>query len=357
MRYLQIFLVILFIFSCSPDGEKHSNNTSVIRSPLNLSLENQNSNIKQGEVVRISASQSEDFEKLSDLKIYVNDSLYFSPSELPGSWSIESKGLPLGRNVVRMTAAGTSRLETKTLSFIVMPGKSPVRYTYKVLASHPHDKYAYTQGLFFHNNFIYEGTGQRGQSSLRKVDMESGRVLQMHELEKNLFGEGICLFGDKIYQLSWVSQVGFIYDAESFTELARFYYEGEGWGIASDGQFLYRSDGSNKLYVHDPSNFSVITTIEVYSDEGPINRLNELEYIEGKIYANIWQSDDIAIIDPKTGACEGMLNLKGILPNKERDSRTDVLNGIAWDEEGKRLYVTGKNWPRIFEISISGPSS
>jgi glutamine cyclotransferase len=176
--------------------------------------------------------------------------------------------------------------------------------------------------------------------------------LQKHELDDNLFGEGITLLGNKIYQLSWVSQVGFIYDVNTFKELNRFYYQGEGWGITTDGNKLFRSDGSNKIYIHNAQDLQVISILEVCTDKQPLNRLNELEYIDGKIYANIWQSDEIAVIDPSNGRCEAIINFKGILSKNDRDENTDVLNGIAYDKAGDRLFITGKNWPKLFEVKI-----
>jgi len=231
------------------------------------------------------------------------------------------------------------------------PQSVPV-YTYKIVNTYPHDSNAFTQGLVFENGVIYEGTGLCGKSSLRKVDLESGKVLQIYELPAQYFGEGITIFKDIIIQLTWQSNLGFIYDRNSFELLRDFAYTTEGWGITHDGEHLFVSDGTSTLHILDPETFSTIGHIEVYNNDIPIDRLNELEYINGQVYANVWQTDKIAIINPQTGQVRGWIDLSGLLQSQDCSTPVDVLNGIAYDTENNRLFVTGKLWPWLFEIKL-----
>lgn len=236
-----------------------------------------------------------------------------------------------------------------------VPGEDsggPVQYTYKVVESYPHDVDSYTQGLYWRDGYMWEGTGEYGNSKLRKVDLATGNVLKEVQLGPEYFGEGIALVGGKIYQLTWREGVAFVYDAQTFDRIGEFTYAGEGWGIATDGEKLYMSDGSNKIKVIDPEEFSVISSFDVMDGRRPVGMLNELEWIDGKIWANIYLTNDVVVIDPATGVVMSWINLEGLLPRIERTPRTDVLNGIAYDAENGRLFLTGKRWPRIYEIEL-----
>jgi glutamine cyclotransferase len=231
----------------------------------------------------------------------------------------------------------------------------PDNLPYRIMNVYPHDTKAYTQGLVFEDGYLFEGTGQYNESSLRKVEIRTGEPVRMTMLAGEIFGEGITIFKDRIFQLTYKSQVGFVYDKESFKRIQKVYYQNkEGWGLTHDGTHLIMSDGSHRIYFMDPEFFTEIRQLEVYDNKGPVSRLNELEYIEGKIFANIYGKDEIVIIDPDTGKITGKLNMKGILGEADRHSRIDVFNGIAWDPEGRVLYVTGKYWPSLFEISVGG---
>ena len=225
----------------------------------------------------------------------------------------------------------------------------PANYTYTVVNVYPHDQTAFTQGLVFEDGTLYEGTGLFGQSSLRRVELETGNVTQLYELPDDLFGEGITIFGDKIIQITWQNHAGFVYDKNSFDLLQEFTYSTEGWGITNDGNNLIMSDGTANLYFLDPETFQIIDQIEVI-DEEPITQLNELEYIDGRVYANIWHENKIAIIDPETGQVTGWIDLSGI--NNAENIGENVLNGIAYDQNSERLFVTGKRWSKIFEIKL-----
>ncbi|UCG26632.1 MAG: glutaminyl-peptide cyclotransferase, partial [Bacteroidales bacterium] len=215
-----------------------------------------------------------------------------------------------------------------------------------------HDISAYTQGLVYEDGFIYESTGQRGESTLRKVKLETGELIESLNLPPDLFGEGACIFGDKIIQLTWTSKTGFVYDKNTFRILNRIIYSTQGWGLTTNGEQLIMSDGSHIIYFLDPDYFTELSRIEVFDNERAVNNLNELEFIDGKIYANVYQSDLIVIIDPLTGKVLSRIDLQGLLSPEDRHDRIDVLNGIAYDAENKRLFVTGKRWPKLFEIQL-----
>jgi len=235
-----------------------------------------------------------------------------------------------------------------------LPGKPP-RYGYRVIRSYPHDRQAFTQGLFFADGCLYEGTGLHGRSSLRKVDLSSGRVLKEARLDPSHFGEGITALGDRIVQVTWQSRVGFVYDRKSFSRVKLFTYPHEGWGITYDGKRLIMSDGTSILHLLDPKDFRETAALSVFDGQGPVAGLNELEYVRGAIYANLWPTDQIAVIDPGTGRVTARIELKGLLDARDA-AGTDVLNGIAYDAAGDRLFVTGKLWPKVFEIKIvKGP--
>lgn len=228
----------------------------------------------------------------------------------------------------------------------------PTFYTYEVVAEYPHLRTSYTQGLQFVDGELWEGTGEYGRSQLLRTDLASGKVLQSKKLSKDEFGEGITVLGDKIHQLTWLNGKLHIYDRKTLTPLATHTYKGEGWGLTSDGTKLYMSDGTNYIRVLNPETMAQERRIGVTLRGESLSHLNELEWIEGKIWANVYTTDHIVIINPENGVVEGVINLSGILPEKERDNRTDVLNGIAYDKAAKRIFVTGKNWSKLFEIKI-----
>ncbi|MDR0372442.1 MAG: glutaminyl-peptide cyclotransferase [Nitrososphaerota archaeon] len=227
---------------------------------------------------------------------------------------------------------------------------SPVQYTYIVVKTYPHDTAAFTQGLIYDNGFLFESTGGFGVSSLRRVDLETGTVLQQYNLP-NYFCEGLTLVGDTLIQLTWQSQIGFVYDKETFTLIGNFSYPTEGWGLTFDGNRLIMSDGSSKLLFLDPLTYQKTGEVNVLDGDKPITNINELEYINGDIYANIWMSQKIAIINPQTGQVKGWLDLTGINPQPITNPDS-VLNGIAYDQETGRLFVTGKNWSYLYQIEI-----
>jgi glutamine cyclotransferase len=225
-------------------------------------------------------------------------------------------------------------------------------YSYKIKNSWPHDTGAYTQGLIFLDGILWESTGQYGSSSLRKVELKTGKVLKKISVPQKYFAEGITVFNKKVFQLTWQEQKGFIYDTDTLQKQGEFTYTGEGWGLTHDGESLIMSDGTNQIRFLDPTTLQTTHTISVFDKGEPIEQLNEIEYINGEIYANIYQTDRIVRIDPKSGKILAWVDLTGILKIKDRTGKEDVLNGIAYDEAGKRLFVTGKMWPKLFEIEL-----
>jgi glutaminyl-peptide cyclotransferase len=228
----------------------------------------------------------------------------------------------------------------------------PVSYGYRVLHTYPHDPKAFTQGLIYLDGHLYESTGLNGQSSLRKVDLRTGLVLQRYDLPAELFGEGLTNWGSTLVQLTWKAQAGFVYDCATFRLLRTFHYQGEGWGLTQDGVHLIMSDGSSSLRFLDPQSFQEVERIVVTDGGVEVHDLNELEYIHGRIYANVWQTDLIAIISPKDGHVVGWIDLGGLQPTSVRANSNAVLNGIAFDATHDRLFVTGKLWPKLFEIQL-----
>jgi glutaminyl-peptide cyclotransferase len=225
-------------------------------------------------------------------------------------------------------------------------------YSYDVVHVYPHDPTAYTQGLFYLNGVLYEGTGLNGQSSIRKVKLETGEVLQKRDIPEAYFGEGIVNWKDRLVEITWQTNVGFIYDLANFMPQRNFMYPGEGWGLTQDGKRIIMSDGTAELRFWDPETLRELGRVTVTDDTGPVRELNELEWIKGEVFANVYQTDRIARINPATGKVTGWIDLTGLLPSADRIRQVDVLNGIAYDAQTDRLFVTGKWWPKLFEIRL-----
>lgn len=247
---------------------------------------------------------------------------------------------------------GRTKLLTNTIFFLA--AHPPVIYDYEVINEYPHDPLAFTQGLEIHKGFFYESTGNYGKSSLRKVNLQTGEILNRINLDKKYFAEGLTILDNRIYQLTWKEEIGFVYDVETMKVIDTFRYgqSREGWGLTHNEQFLIKSDGTETIWFLDTGDLKEVTKIEAYTDKRKAEKLNELEFIKGKIYANIWQQNAILIIDPVSGAIEGIANLKGLQDKVGQKGEDNVLNGIAYDKVNDRLYVTGKNWKKVFEIKL-----
>lgn len=227
-----------------------------------------------------------------------------------------------------------------------------VTWGYEVVRSHPHDPAAFTQGLTFHAAHLYEGTGRYGASSVRRVALDTGEVLERTDLPAAFFGEGIAIAGERLYQLTWMERAGFVYDLETLAPLARFEQVTDGWGLTWDGTHLIQSDGSQRLWFLDPESFAPVRSVDVTEAGRPVEQINELEYVDGEIWANVWRSEQLLRIDPRDGRLIGRVNLEGLRSSVEVRDPEAVLNGIAHDPDTGRLWVTGKLWPRLFEIRV-----
>jgi glutamine cyclotransferase len=260
----------------------------------------------------------------------------------------------LGKQTLETTFSDRKNTTTASVALEILSDKTPSLLKYEVLQTYPHDIDAYTQGLEFYNDTLYESTGQYGNSSLRSVHFQTADVWKKIELEKKYFGEGITILKDKIYQLTWRENIGFVYDVNSFSKIKDFDYHQskEGWGLCNDGEKLYKSDGTEKIWMLDPATFQESGFIQVSTDTRMIESVNELEWVAGKIYANIYQRNAIAIINPKNGAVEAVIDLSALEEKVTQHDKLDVLNGIAYHPTRKTIFVTGKNWDKLFEIKI-----
>ena len=235
---------------------------------------------------------------------------------------------------------------------VMIEHPEPAHYTYRVVAEYPHSREAYTQGLHYTEGLLWEGTGEYGRSLLKTTDLRTGREEILHRLPEGEFGEGITMLGDTIYQLTWTENICHLYSRSSGLRIGDFRYAGEGWGLATDGTQLYFSNGTPTIYRLDPKTFARRGSMAVTLRGEPINYINELEWIDGRLWANVYLTDEILMINPRSGVVEGILNLAGILPEAEREMTTDVLNGIAYDAAADRIFITGKKWPKIYQIEL-----
>ena len=265
-------------------------------------------------------------------------------NRLLGSYSLE---------LVAKLSDGSELRDERYMS--ILSDIVPAKWGLKIQNNFPHLETSFTQGLAFDSGKLFEGTGdpnQTGATLIAEVDIESGQIKRNIGLAASYFGEGITIFGEDLYQLTWKNQKCLVYDKKTFASIKEFTYTGEGWGLCNDGKNLIMSDGSQRLYFRDPKTFQLIKTIEVYSDQGPINYLNELEYIEGLVYANIWMSNSIAVIDPLSGKTMAIINADELVNLQKQGINGNVLNGIAYNSTNKKLYLTGKYWSKLFEVQI-----
>ncbi len=274
------------------------------------------------------------------------------------SININTKELGVGKFTVTALAFYPEKTKKVNNSIEVLSNIEPSIYSYKLINTYPHDKTSYTQGLEFYNGFLYETTGKKGKSVLRKIALKTGKVLQETKLDAKYFGEGMTILNGNIFWLTWQARKGFIYDLETFKQKGEFAYtwSAEGWGLTNDGTHLIKSDGTHKIWFLDPETQKEKKSIQVYTNKYSLKELNEIEYINGKIYANKWQQNSIVIIDAKTGIVEGVANLSGLKKEIEKSQtitdQDEVLNGIAFDKETGRIFVTGKHWGKLFEIEL-----
>ena len=274
------------------------------------------------------------------------------------SINLDTKDLGVGKQLISaMVYYGEGKSKKINNSFEVFSNVPYQAYGYKIVNTYPHDSKAFTQGLEYKDGFIYESTGRNGQSSIRKVELATGKVLKKKDIDQQYFGEGMTILNDKLHFLTWKANKGFIYNLESFEQEKEFPYgkSKEGWGLTNNGSELIKSDGSNTIWFLDANTQKELRSVQAYTDKREIGELNELEYINGKIYANYWQKPLIAMINPDNGIVEGIINLSGLLKEQKKIQSLktdDVLNGIAYDAENNRMFVTGKNWTKLYEIEL-----
>lgn len=345
MKFYRLIVVLLF-FSCT--GNKESK--LLLEAPKKAII---------NKPFKVIVKKDVDF-IIDSLHYYLNDKRV--KIENNSLLSVNIKASLVGSNSVTALIFYPQRTKKITKSVEVFADRIPKTYTYKLINSYPHDSEAYTQGLEYHDGFLYETTGQRGKSTLRKIDLKTGGSVTKIKLSDKYFGEGMSIYNDKIYWLTWQSRIGKIYDLKTFKFIKDFtyYYSNEGWGLTHNEVELIKSDGTHRIWFLDPKELEEKRSIQAYTNTRKVSLLNELEMIEGKIFANHWVTSKpikstIVIIDPKTGIVDGLINLEGLREEISKEQKLNeemVLNGIAYDSINKRLFVTGKNWNRIFEIKI-----
>ncbi|MGF1923866.1 MAG: glutaminyl-peptide cyclotransferase [Bacteroidia bacterium] len=289
---------------------------------------------------------------------YLIDGKLFSAKKDSSSVKLPTKDLKLGYRLISAIVAYDNNVDTVTLNIVLTSDIKPKEVSYEVINTFPHDTSAYTQGLAFIDGKFLESTGELGKSVLKWVQLNSGKTLQQVKLDDQYFGEGSLKIGNKIIMLTWRENVGLIFDATTFKQIGTFPYEQsrEGWGLAFDGKNILRTDGTNRVWLMNAGTYKEEGYIEVYDDAGEVKNLNEIEYINGKIYANVYMTNKIVIINPASGKVEASIDLSALVPKnffKEDEEENNVLNGIAWDAKANRLFVTGKKWPKLFEIKLS----
>lgn len=370
MKLIVIFVILCASsFSCKntakSEGATVKEDSKTIQSPdnrvkyvrsISFSSPIKDSVYKRNSRVPVDISHRRGNLDIDSLCLYVDGQLKKVMYHAPYRCYLNFKDGKVGRRSIKAIAYHkNNKRGVVSTKITVLPDKEPSQYGYKVIKVYKHDTKAFTQGLVYDAGYLYEGTGQYGESSIRKIDLKNDQIVSVLNIDRKYFGEGITIYDGKIIQLTWNEMTAFVYDLKSFTKESEFHYSTQGWGITTMDNELVMSDGSHKLYVLEPDSFYVKEEIEVFDNNGKVDSLNELEYINGKIYANIWTKDKIVIIDPKTGAVDGEINLEGLLTKNEKrdlDPKDDVLNGIAYDHHSKRLFVTGKRWPKLFQIEI-----
>lgn len=340
-KYLSVvYLLLSAVISCSDTYYKFKLNTS--------------------KKVSLGAKASISFEQvqgkvLDSVHLYLNNKRV---NKNQTTVSVNTASIGVGKHKVTAIAFYPGKSKKLNNYIEVFSDKVPKVYSFEIVNTYPHDKEAYTQGLEYYKGYLYETTGQKGKSTLRKVKLETGEVIQKIKLSDSYFGEGMTIYNNKIYWLTWQSRKGFIYSLDTFKKLGEFKYNRsyEGWGLTHNDSMLIKSDGTTKIWFLDPESFKEKRNIQVYTNKVSLEKLNELELVNGKIYANYWQKPLIAIINPKNGSVEAIVNLTKLVKEMKKTQnlidQDEVLNGIAYDKEKNRLFVTGKHWNKLFEIKI-----
>ncbi|WP_423146817.1 glutaminyl-peptide cyclotransferase [Rubrolithibacter danxiaensis] len=346
IRRILLFISAAYFLIASCKSDKNSTQTFYIAPEAGTM-------IKSGEDVVVDLQFSPDLKV--DSVVYLLDSAIVSRQTDTSSVKISTKGLPLGSHLIVSKIYSNGQADEQTSNIVLIAAKAPEQWSYKVVNTFPHDTASYTEGLEYHDGILYESDGQYGESSLRKVNLNTGSVIKQIQIPARYFAEGITMVGDKIIMVTYKEGIGFVYDKNTLEKLSEFNYQAgnEGWGLHFDGKHILNTDGSNRIYLLNKDTYQSEGYLEVYNNEGPVNSLNELEVIDGKIYANVYLSDVIVVINPETGAVEAEIDFSDLFPERPKDEDL-VLNGIAWDAAKRRMFITGKKWPKLFEVKIEG---
>ncbi len=344
-RFLAGVLSSSLLLSCNGPGSRKSDSFS-------LDLSNNKKTLILGEAIKATVKNPKN-KSIDSVQYRLGETaLATVRGNDPLSYLLSKERL--GEHLLHATVFFEGTFEEVSKKITILSNITPKIYTYTIIKEYPHDKEAFTQGLEFYEGVLYEGTGQYGESTLRKINVRTGQVTQQVALEKRFFGEGITIFEDKLYQLTWKEGMGLVYDPETLEKTSSFAYgkSKEGWGLCNDGKVIYKSDGTEKIWMLDSETLVESDHIEIYTNKGKIKSVNELEWVEGKIYANIWQRNGVAIINPSNGAVEGVIDFSPLKEQVTQHPALDVLNGVAYNRETKTLFVTGKKWDKIFEVRV-----
>ncbi len=346
IRFKPLLLLLLsfLIYSCGSNSGKKS-------SYFSLKSEENKDEFQLEESIKFNLENKKERE-IDSVTYYFQQKNYQPEADFSLNLSLEN--IKLGKHSIEAVVFSEGETDTTSKSIKIYNNTSPVSYTYEIVNEFPHDQNAYTQGLEFYEDTLYESTGQYGSSSLRKVALESGEVLHKIDLSDEYFGEGLSILNGKIYQLTWNEGEGLIYNLDNFEQVDTFSYNQseEGWGLCNDGDQFYKSDGTEKIWTLNAESLAEEDFIQVATHKSIVSKMNELEWIDGKIYANTYQKDGVAIINPENGAIEGLIDFRGLRDKVTQHDKLDVLNGIAYNPNSGKIYVTGKNWDKIFEIEI-----
>ncbi len=348
-------ITALLIFGCSCNRKKDTQNSFTVSPEAGTTF-------KSGTAVTLKAHYTLNYKP--DSIVYFVDSLRVGSKKDSTALTINTDKMPLGPRVITAKIYKTGKIEEASTNIVLLAAKAPDELSFKVVKTYPHDTSCYTEGLVYQDGFLYESGGgyfeppsgepKDGQSSLRKVDLTSGKVIKKVMVDPKVFAEGISIVGNKIIQLTWIQKIGYVYDKDTFKLLKTFPNNVgvEGWGMCFDGEKLYMDDKTNRIWFLNKEDYHAIGYIDVYDDKGPVDSINELEFIDGKIYANIYLTNKIIVIDPKTGAVLQSVDLTNLYPEDKRPVNANVLNGIAYDSNAKRLFITGKKWPNLYQVAF-----
>ncbi|MBT8296509.1 MAG: glutaminyl-peptide cyclotransferase [Gramella sp.] len=342
---LLLFILNILFFSCgSNNGNK--------KSDFSLKIDENKSQFSLDEELKASIGNKKN-KSIDSVSLYFGDR-YLTSSKDEVNFNLELQNELLGNQTLKAIVYSEGSTDTLTRPIKILNTKAPVLYTYEVVNTYPHDISSYTQGLEFHGDTLYESIGQYGESKLRKINLKTGKVLKEIKLDDQYFAEGITILGDRLFQLTWQEGEGFIYNLNTFEKTGTFGYNQseEGWGLCNNGEKIFKSDGTEKIWILDPETLAERSFIQPTTHKSVSTKFNELEWVNGKIYANTYQKDGVAIINPDNGAIEGLINFSDLRNQVTQHNKLDVLNGIAYNPETDKLYVTGKNWDKIFEVKI-----